>query len=378
MNGPRVHIKAVEDSIARSERWTAIASTLVAIAILAAGVTASQHAERRVPTKQLSEWESDLRFQVETVFRKDVPARDARLAQLDSVLEDWENSPQTALARQNLIDWFALATANTMPGSAAAFPAAPKFGGPVISETEPSSEQISNQAPLQSGVLQSAPPATAESTPTVEENPFATVDLLPAEPDLMLPAASSGTPTLAPPAEETKIASTEQKEYEFPSPAADELRLAATKLPREAQPVNQAEPVFPEQVGVNLTELAARIAGYHDALDEVEMALLRSDSPTAPLLQQQLTRLENLVADYQFVTLYYQLLDSSERRSVLEPRSLEPTLRQVAQQLDRFAAQSSGDFLDTFDNSREQQQEQLREQFERLESILRLESIFDS
>jgi hypothetical protein len=171
------------------------------------------------------------------------------------------------------------------------------------------------------------------------------------------------TPTPSDPLEEEMVALRQP-----PSLASGETTVSKVDKPALApRPVVQEQPKFlpgklltsvavkeepaPEPVGVNLTELAARIAGYHDALDEVETALMRLDTPSLDVVIAQIEQLDRMTRDYGFVTLYYGSLNAKELQQVIEPRSMKSTLTEVDRQLDRCAEILDGDFLGSFDQA---------------------------
>ena len=117
----------MDQSTKTSERITAIISTVVAVALLAAGVTAQQTHNTR--TDELAYLESDLRFQLQSAFRLTPKEGQQRLQQVNEVLAAWQQSRQTADDRQLLADWMLEATIRSMPGSMEPLPPAPPFGG---------------------------------------------------------------------------------------------------------------------------------------------------------------------------------------------------------------------------------------------------------
>jgi hypothetical protein len=113
-------------------------------------------------------------------------------------------------------------------------------------------------------------------------------------------------------------------------------------------------------VTVNMTELAARIAGYHDGLDEVQLALLRLDVPDLAVIREQIEKLDGMTRDYGFVQLYYESLTPREREAIVAPRSMQATLAEVKRQLQRCEEVRDGDFLGTLDPEAEREFADLR------------------
>ncbi len=276
------------------ERITAIASTLVAIAILAAGVTAEQ--SRRPQTTSLDQLESDLRFQLHAGFRHDDHERLARLEQVEQVLDVWRQSTRTEADGRLLADWLLQATICSMPTSHNPLPAAPMFGKaetknlPVVSDvpfTPPSLTHVPLHAVARNGY-----PSQAATAPMVDEQP-----------------------------------------------TDRDIRLAELQTPLFTD----------EKATINLTELAARIAGYHDSLDRIENALVTFDGSDLGVLIDSIEQLDEMIRDFRFVKLYYGALSDDERNVVRPPRPMTVTLVTIERQLTRREQNSSRDFLGDFD-----------------------------
>ncbi len=335
------------EKFTRRMRFTPITSTVVAILILAAGVTARQEgSQQNDPVEQL---ESDLRFQFENAFRHDTHERDQRLAQLNQSLSAWQQSLQTQEDQKLLIEWLTLSATRSLPGSVAQLPEVPGFSA---------SNAID---PLLTEQLESL----GESTP-------ARGALQPAIPTVTGPAAVTPTPELS-----------SESEISLDQPATVEPKKATVQLVSggEAPPVpevadvageqfeepllekaEQASPAEPKElVTVNLTELAARIAGYHDGLDEVEVALVGVDNASLEFLTTQVKNLETLVEDFRFVQLYYDSLTPTERQSVLAPRSLQASITEVERHLLEFEERLEEDFLSSVDDRTAESITQLRQ-----------------
>jgi len=88
-------------------------------------------------------------------------------------------------------------------------------------------------------------------------------------------------------------------------------------------------------VRINLSELTARTAGYHDGLKQIEASLLATSSPEPSQLAIQVRHLDSLARDYRFVRLYHDSLNNRERRSVIAPRPLGTTVAKVRRQFER-------------------------------------------
>jgi hypothetical protein len=330
----------------RNERLTAFVSTVVAVAILAAGVTATQ--QQDLPADDVTRAVADLRFQFDMAFRHDEREREDRLAQLEALVNAWEKSPQSADDRASLFKWLQESAGRSLPGALAPLPAVPEFSRPapaVVHEVKkvPVDEKPIVVTPPQPVVTNSTVAGPAVANKPIVENTITPTPSDPLEEEMV---ALRQPPSLAP--GEATVANVDKPAL-APRPAGQEQpKLVPGKL---LTSVAVKEDQATEPVGVNLTELAARIAGYHDALDEVETALMRLEAPSLDVVIAQIAQLDRMTRDYGFVTLYYGSLTSKEQEQVIEPRSMKSTLTEVNRQLDRCAETLDGDFLGSFDQA---------------------------
>ncbi len=293
---------------ARSERLTAILSTVVAVAILAGGVTAFQ--SHHAPVDDVVQLESDFRFQLEVGFRHDVNERARRLEQLEKISQAWQQSSRSETDRQELAKWLLEATIRSMPGSIKALPVVPRFG-----------EQTPLHAIRQSAEFLVEPTVVEEHVESVEANAEPTTQM--SAPVTLPRSFVSAEP----------ISTT-------PEPLAEPQPVAATDSTALA-----SKP----QVRINLTELAARIAGYHEGLNEIDTALLSLHAEDISALKKHVHHLEGMASDFRFAKLYYEALTAKERRAVTSLRPMTATLAEVERRIDRTQAALSGDYLSDFD-----------------------------
>lgn len=326
----------MSQSTAKSERVTATISTLVAIAILAAGVTAQQ--SRNAPQDDLTLLESDLRFQLDRAFRHQPKQREQRTAQLEAALKAWWQSPQSNNDRNLLTQWLLESTIRSMPGTTQPLPDTPVFGSKVPQEIE---QPISDQ-PIADQQVSKQPQS---ELPDIREIPVAA----------------------------RAVAALQQQAEAQPDPFADELAIAEYQI-LEAIPTDEPMPVAARQsdvkqptqvqrpIKINTTELAARIAGYHQGLDRLETTLLTTNTAKLDFVSSQVQQLDELTQDFQFVKLYYDALSEKERRNMHSPRSIDATLAEIQRLLNRIEEGQNGDFLGTFDTSKVDRISQLRQQ----------------
>lgn len=327
-----------------NERLTVFVSMAVAVAILAAGVTAHQSSSPK--STDVVQMGSDLRFQLEMAFRHNEQERTSRLTQLDEVMASWQKSKQSDTDREVLVAWLQEAGASSLPGVARSLPASPEF-----SRIQP---------PVEHKVMK--PVATEETSPSEE----AVVEIEVAKQEIDSPI----TPTAFDPFEEEvdEVVTLRQPPSLNPGERGENAKSTLEVAPRpgtaeqpqlleenllETVVEKQDEPIGP--VGVNFTELAARITGYHQGLDQVNHALSQMRTANLEVVSDQIKELESLARDYSFVELYYDSLSKAERQMVHAPRDIRTTLAETKEQLDLCAEVLDGDFLGAFDKAAEKE-----------------------
>ncbi|HYO24770.1 MAG TPA: hypothetical protein VEQ85_07455, partial [Lacipirellulaceae bacterium] len=151
------------DHSTRGQRVTALVSTLVAVALLGAAVTAEHPGP--APSNLLSSLESDLRFQLDLAFRGDGGALNDRLALLEATLAAWRASPQSPADEQLLAAWYRESIQRSMPGRAAELPAPPEFGA--VAAPAPKAPAPLSGGPRAAVALQAVPDAPPAPEPTL-------------------------------------------------------------------------------------------------------------------------------------------------------------------------------------------------------------------
>lgn len=365
-------------SASLSERLTAVVSALVAIAILGAAVTA-QHA-RTSPLERISSLESDLRYQLDLTHRDDFTVYKSRLGELELTLDAWRKSPQSPEDAQLMLTWMRQAIQSTMPGENREFPTLPPFGSVrpiVVGGPSRPSAPIEEPLPLPAPSTTSAAPAetTADASPPADimvdpvefaasqavdetgalqpvSNPAAdqppvetTVEPAPTTEEQAAPPEHSITTHASPPEPLVPAPTVEQ--------TADHYAEQTGAEPAEPPaPVTSPVAAVAEstRINVNLAELSARIAGYHDGMAELDAALVAKGELSGRRLARLVAQAESLAAQYRFVRLYADSLTPEERRFVPAPRSMSETVAMLAQRAAQ--ADHGGDVLDDFDAAR--------------------------
>ncbi|HYO24054.1 MAG TPA: hypothetical protein VEQ85_03810, partial [Lacipirellulaceae bacterium] len=106
------------------------------------------------------------------------------------------------------------------------------------------------------------------------------------------------------------------------------------------------------EVRINLDELNARIAGYDQALIDIEAALVANPRLTPDELSAVVTRLEQLAAQYSLVRLYYDALTADEQQRVGTLRDMGGAIDLVVRHAARQEAET--DLLSDFDAASDQ------------------------
>lgn len=352
------------------ERTTATFSTLVAIAILGAAVTAQPAGSPAVD--RLTNLESDLRFQLDLAYRHDGSLLRERLSQLDAAIETYRLSPQSEADGRVLAGWLRESIIRSLPGDLRELPETPTFSSP------PGHAVATIPAPEAAGQPSTPPsPELADSTENESPQPTTALKPTPAPPQPATPkpqaniAANNAAPAIKPAATIAPapplVDLTPRVEPQPEAPAA-ERSVAVSKPPAPAiaasavsnqrpvdppakAPTPLAAPSVAAPVTVNLAELKARIDGYHDGLAEVEAAALAGDQVSREQVNQLVTEVEQLASQYQFVRLYYDALTEAERRSVAAPQSPAATVELVDQQRASLPQASGEDFLQSLDEA---------------------------
>jgi len=309
-------------SMLKRERITAVVSTLVAIAILAAGVTAHQS---HAPQGELERLQSDLQFQLDWAFRHDSKERSQRIARLEETIEAWNASPRSEEDRKLFASWLLESTIRSMPGTTKPLQRVPEFGKP--------------HAVDQPRVVALAEPvATArEESNTVQLTQVAV---------LVKKVATTPVDDVA-----VEVASVKLS-------AEHGTKLTGNSTPEQPETPSETSETL---VKINFTELTARIAGYHDGLDQIETVLLFANAPNLVFLEHQVQELVDLTRDFRFIKLYHEALSVREREQVTAPRTMNATLAEVERLLNRYENQQDGDFLGSFDPAQRKRIENLRQ-----------------
>lgn len=333
-----------------SERLTTVVSTLIAAALLAAGVTAQQARTTRPST--LERLESDLRFQIRSAFRMTPIQAEQRLQKLDAVLKDYRLQPRNAADQRKLADWLAAATARSIPGTIKPMPAAPGFYEKQHPEQSRVVEAERTVERKQPAALSKKPtPVTAEE-PVIALAPARQAEAsFPEEISILKPRKTAETGERTRSRQETVEPPKLARMTEVSKTSRDAIKPASLNPPTsQFVSVTPTQPPT-TQIQVNLRELEARITGYHAGLDELQAVLIDPSAPTEQSIAKQIASLESLVSDYQFVKLYYESLNPEERRRVTTPRKLQEGVSTVRKQLQGLQKEVEADFLGEFDLS---------------------------
>ncbi len=316
------------------KRWTVVVSTLTAVLLLGAGVTADP--QRAVSVDELAGLRSDLEFQVRTAYRFNVPARDARLAAMERADRAWRESPQSEADRQLMAGWLRGAIAASMPGSRAPLPETPVFRVPAAVAATVAEETVVEK-PIGSPTVFESPALPVENTARIVPRP--------AKRRVAETKAPQAGVATAPAVAQPSVAGV------APKPGPEFLASAQRPVVRPAEEssltITKSRALTPRRpaVGVNLAELTVRVATYHDLLDEIEAAVAEASAWDAEAVESFRRLVTRAKEEHRFATLYYGILSAKERDRVLRPRDPKRVVRAAAEAVKQWRALQDRDFL---------------------------------
>jgi hypothetical protein len=353
-----------------AERATATLSALIAAAIIAGALTASD--PQPSPGDQLARQESDLRFQLGLAYKQQPRLLRSRTSELDAALNAYRRSAQTVEDASLLAEWLEQSLLASLPPRREPLPAPPPFRSPLENQVAPVAAPTNgDEAPKPAATVEPAAaephaanlasdlaetpaqlepipvpessepaPADSSSAPKPTPDAAAAAATVPPDGDVVLdlpapPAADAGgpEPTLADDAEDEPLPAPAASPLADPLPSADPRPLAK-------QPVS---------VAINLAELNARVRGYHDGLAEIEAAVVAEHEPFAwERLDELVTTLERLSAQKSFIDLYCGALTAAERKAVVVPRSCQGVLEALEREVAASLAAEGDEFLAPF------------------------------
>lgn len=364
-------------------RLTLVACTLIAAVILGAAVTA-QHGHRQ-PLSALAELESDLRMQLQMAFRHDTAQHRIRQEQLERVLHAWLQSPRSPADRQLLTQWLRQSIRSSMPGSTHPLPALPSFShavppqlpaeSPAIIDTSDalSPKDINHEMKEPSDAYEREEsdsvvqiPLKNSSAIAVSDPQFATTPTIAALPESALISIDKATHRNPQPEPLHSFHTSAPLETSYQEPTTLLTGHSNNHPQTLAEKTTSSNSVRASEVTINLAELAARTAGYHDGLDEIEADLFRLNEPgdvvhKLTIAQWSLRKLKQLIDDYQFIQLYDNLLSKKQRQLILAPHSPATLCERFSNCLDQWTIpHGDDDYLNSFDSKPTPQQAALQ------------------
>ena len=128
---PAKFLKGSDNMSARKLGSSLLAATVVAWLVPHAAGQVANSMSRLQPLV------NDTVAQLQVAYRHDPAEGQGRYARLAEGIEQWRNAPRNEANDRLLAEWLRAAMRTSMPGSQAAFPAAPRFtGGPEAKSTE--------------------------------------------------------------------------------------------------------------------------------------------------------------------------------------------------------------------------------------------------
>lgn len=214
----------------------------------------------------------------------------------------------------------------------------------------PSQPQAAERQPAPAPPVAVAPPKRVIAAKPVPKEDR--VQTAPAPQPAVVKAPTPSAPPLEEPQPKPLLPHTDNKPAvaeaplrELPAPveparAKIEPPVAERRPPVEPPPEVDATPVM-----VNVAELNAQIAGYHEGLNEIAAkTVARRGKLTEGEIARLVGQLEQIAGQYQFIRLYYDGLTPRERHLVRTPERMTETIALVETEREALTAEDE-DFL---------------------------------
>jgi len=311
-------------------RNTVIAAASSWCALTSIALAASTKAESPRSTSDPSSLAAELNAELQLVYRDSLPEFTRRSEQLRHAIDAWNASPKSAANQSQITAWLHDAIHVSMPGSAKPLPPLPIFANAETKAEGPSAAQSVLVAkpvaprPSTDKPPVAAPPLTSEPSPakTVERD----------APKEASAAQDSNEFWKAHPELGDLPADLTKSDPFQDDPSPDRAGTADTQpIPASPKPA-ATESSTPDSVHIRLDELGPRIQGYEMALRGIDAKLIADHPSTAELVELS-GKLDQLVEQQQFLSLYVGSLTPEEQRSVPILRGFDATTRLLAQRV---------------------------------------------
>jgi hypothetical protein len=273
------------------------------------------------------------RITVYNTFRRDRAEFDRRNATWRAIEAKWKADGSRPDELPALVAWLERATATSREGTVRALPQTPQSRvaqAPRVRTTPPATEPKIEPAvpPLERPNVESPLPARITDTAKLPEVP------LPISPSI----AAAPRPAVDKPAE---IESPDDAAPRRPAPAVKLDAPAVASLP--SGEVMQREPVESDIDGIDVDEVAIRIAGHNLALATLSEEIRNSGNPTTERLAALVERLEGHAVRAGDLSPYYGLVGESDRDRLRPLASLDEPRRLLDEKISQAIANVSAD-----------------------------------
>lgn len=340
-----------------------IAVGLLAVPLLAAhwaapqggteAATSSTTAQATATRDDLERAARDFRIAVYRNFRRNRPEFDRRNAVWKDIHAQWQRDGEPDDELPVLVDWLRRATDASRQGAARPLPLPPEFGAAANSIVPP---RVATPSPRQSPdkprvfELPTAEPTVpplarrdADASPSTRRADASTL------PDVALPISPSLPPPQRPTLDidEPQAAAHEPPRHRSPPLAIDS---AATKpeFPPADTPVDTPTHTPTETPngagrGIDVGEVAIRVAGHNLALATLAEEIGQTDRPSVDQLLGFVERLEALAVRANDLSPYYTLIDAADRQRLRPLASLDEARTLLRARIDQATEAAAAD-----------------------------------
>lgn len=292
----------------------------------------------------------DYRIAVYATFRQNRPEFERRTAAGRDVLAGWKADGEREEKLPEMLAWFHDAALASRAGRVRELPPLPDLGrladrsGP----TEPTQPNVLDRAaetrrsappPVQArSVEPSAPPLARRTTESVSPARSADASALPAVPLPVSPGVSKlPRPPIADAADVAATADVPPRRAAPPAP----IELPDARPPARPEVAQTPPPAATE--GIDVAEVAVRVAGHNLALATLGEELRKLENPTVEQLAAHVERLEALAVRASDLSPYFALVGESDRNRLRPLAPLDDAGRLLGDRIERAIATIAAD-----------------------------------
>lgn len=321
--------------------WAIFAAlALVALPLVAApGADGRERAESTPPARDdLERAARDYRIAVYNTFRQNRPEFERRNAAWRKLLADWKANGAKAEHLPQLRAWLDTATAASRAGHVMPLPPRPQFATVAELPDRPPPAETNLRHREAEPAMPVPPPLARRTTEAAPPSRSAAAAGLPQVPLTISPGVARSTRPQASQAD--RVAALADAPPRRPAPPV------GIEPPTETIPPQPgvAQPVRPEATdGIDVEEVAVRVAGHNLAVATLAEEVRKLESPAVEQLVAYVERLEAHAIRAGDLSPYYALVGESDRVRLRPLVSIDEPRRLLAERIDHAIATTSED-----------------------------------